>query len=112
LAEAPDRASPLSFLLLLSLLPLADDPLLLFRSQIALTGLSNEVDRVASQDLIDGWLLKGGDSLRVLTEQLARLQLELDDRGDLDDDEPDTPISASSSPPYKLDGAPPSFTSL
>ncbi|GAA5851403.1 hypothetical protein JCM9279_001055 [Rhodotorula babjevae] len=71
---------------------------------IALTGLSNEVDRVASQDLIDGWLLKGGDSLRVLTEQLARLQLELDDRGDLDDDEPDTPISAASSPPCKLDG--------
>ncbi|GAA5892979.1 hypothetical protein JCM8208_004142 [Rhodotorula glutinis] len=79
---------------------------------IALTGLSNQVDRVASQDLIDDWLLKGGDSLRVLTEQLARIQLELDDRGDVDDDEPDTPISALSSPTYKLEGAPPTFTSL
>ncbi|GAA5943081.1 hypothetical protein JCM3775_000638 [Rhodotorula graminis] len=71
---------------------------------IALTGLSNKVDRVASQDIIDDWLLKGGDSLRVLTEQLARLQLELDDR---DDDEPDTPISALASSTYKLDGVPP-----
>ncbi|GJN87299.1 hypothetical protein Rhopal_000247-T1 [Rhodotorula paludigena] len=52
---------------------------------IALTGLSNEVDRVKAKGTIDDWLLKGGNSLRVLTEELARLQLVIgaDDDGEV-----------------------------
>ncbi|BGP38507.1 hypothetical protein JCM10450v2_002455 [Rhodotorula kratochvilovae] len=49
---------------------------------IALTGLSNKVDRVKAKDTIDDWLLKGGNSLRILTEELARIQLELDELDD------------------------------
>ncbi|GAA6052728.1 hypothetical protein JCM3770_007199, partial [Rhodotorula araucariae] len=49
---------------------------------IALTGLSNKVDRVKAMGTIDDWLLKGGNSLRVLTEELARIQLEIDELDD------------------------------
>ncbi|GAA6026518.1 hypothetical protein JCM10207_006420, partial [Rhodosporidiobolus poonsookiae] len=49
---------------------------------IALTALSNEQDQqkaLGENGPIDDWLLKGGTSLKVLTDQLARLQLDLDD---------------------------------
>ncbi|BGP23233.1 sensor histidine kinase/response regulator [Rhodotorula toruloides] len=47
---------------------------------IALTGLSNEQDRVKAMSNggpIDEWLLKGGDSLRVLTSEFARMQAQI-----------------------------------
>ncbi|BGO91032.1 hypothetical protein NBRC10512_000161 [Rhodotorula toruloides] len=52
---------------------------------IALTGLSSDLDvqRALCEDgPIDQWLVKGGKSLRVILDEIANLQNELDEEGD------------------------------
>jgi CheY-like chemotaxis protein len=51
---------------------------------VALTGLSNEVEMqkaLGNDGPIDSWLVKGGKSLRVILDEIANQQKELDEQG-------------------------------
>lgn len=45
---------------------------------IALTGLSNEEDMRTAESDIDYWVVKGGKSMRIILEEIGRLQQEMD----------------------------------
>lgn len=51
---------------------------------VALTGLSNETEMakaLGNDGPIDSWLVKGGKSLRVILDEIAAQQRELDENG-------------------------------
>lgn len=45
---------------------------------IALTGLSNEEDIRTAESSLDYWVVKGGKSMRIILEEIGRLQQDLD----------------------------------
>ena len=51
--------------------------LTLLRPQIALTGLSASESMLEGEH-IDSWIVKGGKSMRVILDEIAQLQDELD----------------------------------